>query len=76
LTSVLIKPKGINRIASIYCCSVFLRQIDLRFNKPKGINGIASIKEYFTSLERGYPVDAFWFLLKLRSICLRNMLQK
>ena len=33
-------------------------------------------QEYFTSLDRGYPVDAFWFLLKLRSICLMNMLQQ
>jgi hypothetical protein len=29
LTSALIRPKGINRIASIYYCSIFLRHIDM-----------------------------------------------
>jgi hypothetical protein len=33
-------------------------------------------QEYFTPLDIGYPVDAFWFSLKLRSICLRNTLQQ
>jgi hypothetical protein len=33
-------------------------------------------QEYVTAVDIGYPVDGFWVLLKLRSICLRNMLQQ
>jgi hypothetical protein len=33
-------------------------------------------QEYVTAVDIGYPVDAFWVLLKLRSICLRNILQQ
>jgi hypothetical protein len=60
LTSVLIKPKGINRIAYIYCCDIFLRQIDF---SPFGFikTEVNLPQEYVTAVDRGYPVDAFWF---------------